>query len=56
MINGLILEENCIGLTENNLRLPLHVIAEESSLDNIEDAHTLLKDLKIKNLMGIVIA
>ena len=49
MINELILEKNGIGPTETILRLPSQEIADESSLDNVQDAYTVLKDMKMKN-------
>ena len=57
MINDLLLKEDSIDLVEKNIfSPPFQEIANESSHDGIPDAQTILKDLKIKNHKGIIIA
>ena len=57
MINDLLLKKDSIDLVEKNIfSPPFQEIANESSHDGIQDAQTMLKDLKIKNHKGIIIA
>ena len=57
MINDLLLNKDSIDFVEKNiLSSPIQEIANESTFDGIQDAHTMLKDLKTKTHRGIIIA
>ena len=56
MIIDLLLKNSIDLVEKNRFSSPFQEIPNESSLDVIQDAQTILKDLKIKNHRGIITA
>ena len=57
LFNDLLFKKDSINLVEKSIfSPPFQEISNESSHDGIQNAQTMLKDLKIKNHKGIIIA